>query len=353
MNARVKIMGRAGSGMAALLAGVSPLAIGTAYAAGSVPVETQVMRAFVAFVVVMVGYGVVQGLLRCFRFRGGMASFWTSKVGRWLIGRMAGTAVFGGLFGTGFYLLSYAFLPVMQMLLDLGVPVSTNMIGGIALAMTAGAAVSAWYLRTAAKVCIGKGTRPLRRFIRSLNMGRGGSSAFAGIFEEWACRWKPGMILLGASMFDRHWLVGVKDDRHQLTISSTGGGKGRSVILPNLLTYPGSVLCVDVKGQNAAVSAAQRRAMGQVVHVVDPMGALKDLGFTSARYNPLAELDPEDPDYTEQLDLIADALVIPSGEKNIYWDESARIVIAGVLDYIVRAEQQRLIEYQPEKQEAL
>ena len=38
-------------------------------------------------------------------------------------------------------------------------------------------------------------------------------------------------------------------------MSSTGGGKGRSFVIPKLLTYPGSVLCLDLKGQNAAVTA--------------------------------------------------------------------------------------------------
>ena len=72
----------------------------------------------------------------------------------------------------------------------------------------------------------------------------------------------------------------------------------------------------------------------------------------AARYNPLAELDPASPDYAEQLDLIVDALVIPGGDKSIFWDKLARIVIAGVLDYIVRAPEQQLIEHHPDKQEA-
>ena len=155
------------------------------------------------------------------------------------------------------------------------------------------------------------------------------------------------MIFLGHSLFDRNWLVGVKDDRHQITISSTGGGKGRSVVLPNLLTYPGSVLCVDVKGQNAAVTAERRRAMGQTVHVFDPMNAL---GGGAALYNPLAELDQNSPDYAEQLDLIVDALVIPGGDKSVFWDESARIVIAGVLDYIIRAPAEELAQTPSEEE---
>jgi type IV secretory pathway TraG/TraD family ATPase VirD4 len=334
--------------MTALLACVSPLAIGTAHAFElSAPDDTQTADIVTAIVVLVCAYGGFQGLRR--GFRGAGSAFWTSTLGRWLIGRIAGTLVFGGLFGTGFFLAQRAAVPLLDVLLRLGVPFSSELLCGVLLWMWGGPVLFAWYLRTAAKVCIGKSSHPLRRLIRSLGMGGGGSSAFAGIFEEWGCRWKPGMILLGSSMFDSKWLVGVKDDRHQVTISSTGGGKGRSVVLPNLLTYPGSVLCVDVKGQNAAVTAERRRAMGQTVHVFDPMNAVE--GLTS-HYNPLAELDPASPDYAEQLDLIVDALVVPGGDKSIFWDESARIVIAGVLDYIVRAPAQRLLQHLPDKQES-
>jgi type IV secretory pathway TraG/TraD family ATPase VirD4 len=192
--------------------------------------------------------------------------------------------------------------------------------------------------RTPAKILIGKGAKPLLRLYRSWFMRRGGSSVFSNLLDEWANHWKAGMILLGASIYDHNWLVGVKDDRHMLTISSPGGGKGRSAILPNLLTYVGSVLCLDVKGQNAAVSArARQERLKQKVRVVAPMGAPQGLEDMIARFNPLTELYPESEDYAEQVDLIADALVIPGGDKSQFWDENARTVIAGLIDYVVRA----------------
>ena len=47
------------------------------------------------------------------------------------------------------------------------------------------------------------------------------------------------MIFLGHSLHDRHWPVGVKDDRMLMTLAGNGGGKGESAIINNLLTYPG------------------------------------------------------------------------------------------------------------------
>ena len=317
-------------GIAALLGGVSYLALKAGYAAAfSGPDESQVAHVIMATIVVMGCYGVFKGVQRC--FRGSASSFWTSTLGRWLIGRMAGMAVFGSLAGTGFGLADHVLLPMLHMQDRFGNALSND--SAVVLALWSGAALVAWQLRAIVKVCIGKGSRPLRRLIRSMGMGSGGSSAFAGICEEWACRWRPGMILLGASMFDRKWLVGVKDDRMMMTVAGTGAGKGRSAIIPNLLTYPGSVYCQDFKGQNAAITAQRRRDMGQVVHILDPMGALMEEG---ARLNPLEALDPEARDYVEQVDSIVDALVIAGDGKNVFWDEAARTLIAGLIDYVVR-----------------
>ena len=56
----------------------------------------------------------------------------------------------------------------------------------------------------------------------------------------------------------------------------------RRAIIPNLLTYPGSVFVNDTKGQNAAVTARARRAMGQDVFVLAPFAE------ETAHLNPLA-----------------------------------------------------------------
>ena len=44
-----------------------------------------------------------------------------------------------------------------------------------------------------------------------------------------------------------------------ISIAPTRSGKGVSLIIPNLLTYRGSVLVVDPKGENAWITAAYRR----------------------------------------------------------------------------------------------
>lgn len=48
-------------------------------------------------------------------------------------------------------------------------------------------------------------------------------------------------------------------DNHLVTIAGTGAGKGRSVIIPNLVSYPGPVVVFDPKGENYAVTSASRK----------------------------------------------------------------------------------------------
>ena len=67
-------------------------------------------------------------------------------------------------------------------------------------------------------------------------------------------------------------MLGRDDDRHVVTVAGSRAGKSSTVLIPNLLRYPGSVLVLDPKGELARATAAQRRRMGQRVYVLDPFG---------------------------------------------------------------------------------
>ncbi|TKT85261.1 type IV secretory system conjugative DNA transfer family protein [Dyadobacter frigoris] len=54
---------------------------------------------------------------------------------------------------------------------------------------------------------------------------------------------------------------------HLCTISRTGGGKGVSSVIPNLLDYPGSMVVLDLKGDLSAVTARGRSPFGKVIHI--------------------------------------------------------------------------------------
>lgn len=60
---------------------------------------------------------------------------------------------------------------------------------------------------------------------------------------------------------------------HSLIIAPTRGGKGAGIVIPTLLTYLGSIVCVDIKGENYRHTARIRAAMGNEVFKIEPYNA--------------------------------------------------------------------------------
>lgn len=73
---------------------------------------------------------------------------------------------------------------------------------------------------------------------------------------------------------------------HCLLIAPTGSGKGIGFVIPNLLTYKGSAVVLDVKGENYEKTARARVQMGQKVYRFSP----RDFDAPSFRYNPLSRI---------------------------------------------------------------
>lgn len=125
--------------------------------------------------------------------------------------------------------------------------------------------------------------------------------------------------------------IGLADDRHMITVAGSRSGKGRAVIVPNMLTYTGSVLATDPKGELASLTATHRRnVLGQPVHVLDPFKVANVPNGFRASFNPLSILTPSSSTLIEDAGLIADALVVPSS-KDEHWDASAKEVITALI----------------------
>lgn len=135
---------------------------------------------------------------------------------------------------------------------------------------------------------------------------------------------------------DGRSLLAFDDDRHVVTIAGSRAGKGVSLIVPNLLQYPGSVICIDPKGENAAITAAYRaNELGQTVAVLDPYHVAKVPSALRRRFNPLSMLGGSN--NSEMIDdaaSLADALVVQSNSNDPHWDESARAFLKGVILFL-------------------
>ncbi len=124
-------------------------------------------------------------------------------------------------------------------------------------------------------------------------------------------------------------------EHHSLIVARTRTGKGTRVIIPTLLRYVGSVLAIDPKGENAAITA-RTRAGFTTVHIINPWreleGTFKGLGFTPATYNPLDVLDRNDDGAVATAQAMANAICpVPPGAKDSFWQGSAASVMTAVL----------------------
>lgn len=130
-------------------------------------------------------------------------------------------------------------------------------------------------------------------------------------------------------------------EHHTLIVARTRTGKGTRVIIPTLLRYAGSMIVIDPKGENAAVTARPRlfAKVTDKVHVINPWGELakvyQDARIPQDTFNPLDVLDRSDPNAVAIAQALAGA-VCPSspGDKDRYWQGSAANVFTAVLLWI-------------------
>jgi type IV secretion system protein VirD4 len=151
--------------------------------------------------------------------------------------------------------------------------------------------------------------------------------------HEWDYKKNPTGLFLG---YRAGRELGWKDDRHALTVAGTRAGKGTSLIVPNLLLYPGSVLAIDPKGELARITGRRRTGLGKLV-VLDPFS--ENGRWESGSFNPLDELDPNSREVIDEAGAIAQAMVIYSGQGDPHWTSAARALLRALILLVLRLDQ--------------
>lgn len=130
----------------------------------------------------------------------------------------------------------------------------------------------------------------------------------------------------------------VSTDRtpHSLIAAPTGSGKGVGVVIPTLLTWPGSILCLDVKGENFRATSRRRRDLGDRVFKFSPYD---DAGRTH-RFNPLDFVSqaPEGRRFTEARRLAVSLIVARSQSAEGFLEGAREIFSATCVHAIEREE---------------
>ncbi|MDF8333088.1 conjugal transfer protein TraG [Novosphingobium cyanobacteriorum] len=124
---------------------------------------------------------------------------------------------------------------------------------------------------------------------------------------------------------------------HVLCFAPTRSGKGVGLVIPSLLTWPGSAIVHDIKGENWQLSAGFRARHGRVL-LFDPTNA------KSSAYNPLLEVRRGEWEVRD-VQNIADILVDPEGslEKRSHWEKTSHALLVGAILHVLYAEQDKTL----------
>lgn len=107
-------------------------------------------------------------------------------------------------------------------------------------------------------------------------------------------------------------------------------GKGTGVVIPNLLNWPGSVICVDIKRENWTLTAGFRSQSGQQCFLFDPFS---EEGRT-ARWNPFHYVAEDPIRRVNDLQRIGEMLYPDPPNVDPFWTASARSLFLGIALYL-------------------
>ena len=125
-------------------------------------------------------------------------------------------------------------------------------------------------------------------------------------------------------------------ENHLVTIGPPGTGKSTRLLIPNLATLKRSILCIDPKGELAAVTAQKRAKFGRVV-ILNPFGTLVDECpyLKSHGFNPLALLNPKSDDFVDDASAVAEGLIKIRGLDE-HWAEGGQDFAAALIMHVRR-----------------
>ncbi len=144
----------------------------------------------------------------------------------------------------------------------------------------------------------------------------------------------PSGVFLGR--FDDHYL---RHDgpEHVLTFAPTRSGKGVGLVVPTLLSWTGSAVIHDIKGENWRLTAGWRSKFSYCL-LFDPTNA------SSAKYNPLLEVR-KGANEVRDVQNIADILVDPEGalERRSHWEKTGHALLVGAILHVLYAEEEKTL----------
>ncbi|EHK54538.1 conjugal transfer protein TraG [Allomesorhizobium alhagi] len=162
-----------------------------------------------------------------------------------------------------------------------------------------------------------------------------GSSRWATTREiERAGLFRPAGVFLGElqARYLRH-----DGPEHVMAFAPTRSGKGVGLVVPTLLSWTGSAVIHDIKGENWQLTAGWRSKFSHCL-LFNPTDLL------SARYNPILEVR-KGPHEVRDVQNIADILVDPEGalERRNHWEKTSHALLVGAILHVLYAEEEKTL----------
>ncbi|MFT5331017.1 MAG: type IV secretion system protein VirD4 [Parasphingorhabdus sp.] len=124
---------------------------------------------------------------------------------------------------------------------------------------------------------------------------------------------------------------------HVMAFAPTRSGKGVGLVIPTLLSWTGSTVIHDIKGENWQLTAGWRSRFSHCLlfNPTDPH---------SAKYNPLLEVRRGAYEVRDAQN-IADILVDPEGalERRNHWEKTSHALLVGAILHILYAEEDKTL----------
>jgi type IV secretion system protein VirD4 len=124
---------------------------------------------------------------------------------------------------------------------------------------------------------------------------------------------------------------------HVMAFAPTRSGKGVGLVIPTLLSWTGSVIVHDIKGENWELTAGWRARFSHCVR-------FNPTDLRSARFNPLLEVR-KGPNEVRDVQNIADILVDPEGslEHRSHWEKTSHSLLVGAILHVLYAEEEKTL----------
>lgn len=161
--------------------------------------------------------------------------------------------------------------------------------------------------------------------------------------SRWATRWEQLRhgaitgegIILGRGAFRR--LLRFSSDGMVMVFASMGSGKGLGVVIPSLLTYRGSMVVTDPKGENYEITRRHRATFGKV-RMLNPTDLER-----SDRYNPMDIIRAGTPNEADDAAALASLMIKPDAREAHWDDKAASMLKALILHTLHEPSQSRIL----------